>query len=109
MWDFAQLLARVRVPTYLVWMSARQPAFTPRLAKMKKGNPYPFTGKFPHFVNSEMLARLRANSTGFVSVVSSETAGPEGYYPGPKMHAAVAGELENVIRRDLSNPHRGDA
>jgi len=104
MWDFAQLLARVRVPSYLVWMSARQPAFKFGEKSLKN-----FAGKFPHFVDGEMLAQLRANTQGFVRVVSPETAGPESHYPGPGMHAAVAEKLADVIDgRDRTNSDRRD-
>ena len=94
----SQLLAGIKIPRYLVWMSHRTPSYEPSLKHPKKWH-----GSFPHFVNQKMVDRLRANCDGFVSVVSTETVGPEKYYSGVEMNRRVAEGLADVIGRDRSS------
>jgi hypothetical protein len=108
------LLARIEVPTILLWFSERSPDYSEDYSDVRK-----LFGYFPQLVNAEMMAELRPQAADYVECVTSrglpqplfdrtsrapttmvEPAEHGGrtythnkYYPSPEMHEDAAAAL----------------
>ena len=118
--SYRQLLSLIPVPTVLLWLSVREPAYTESYESADE-----LFGDFPHLVNAEMVETVRADSDAYVECVSvrgrpqqlrsrftgkpTRVAIPGGpdwsensYYPTPEMHEDAAALLGPICRRLLN-------
>lgn len=129
--SYRVLLARIRVPTVLLWFSRRQPDYVERLRNVGS-----LFGEFPQLVNGETVADVRGLCGQYVECVTHRgspqplfsrfTGEPvsvdpacdrpdfagqvwthNAYYPSPEMHEDAAAALLPVCERVLSG--RGNA
>jgi Domain of unknown function (DUF6473) len=122
--DMTRLLDAIEAPKILFWFSVREPAY-PELWQLPIERLW---GEFPHFVNQDMVERLRGHSDAYVECVSrrglpqpihDRDGNPTSfgnplpgqsavlntvnrYYPSPEMHEEAASLLLPVCRELLS-------
>ena len=102
-----QLLARLKGPTILLWMSDFAPPSPTRRVELDAA---------PMLIDAEMVAAIRAHATGYVQVISSAQAQAQGVQgkafgplegpaaaavPGPLAHREVAEALLPLIHQLL--------
>jgi len=128
--SYRTLLARIRVPTVLLWFSRRQPDYVEGLRNVNA-----LFGEFPQLVNTDMVAEVRKLCGQYVECVTRRgspqplfsrfTGEPvsvdpardrpdfagqlwthNAYYPSPEMHEDAAAALlpacERILSRDPS-------
>ncbi len=117
--SYEALLSLIHVPTVLLWLSVREPAYTE-----KYGSVGELFEEFPHLVNEEMVQsvasrcaayvacvsvrgnpqRLRSRFTGKPTRVLVPGAQPmteNSYYPSPEMHQDAAALLTRICKQLL--------
>ena len=109
------LLDTIKVPTILLWVSMRRPAYWPRYRKSAS-----LFGTFPQLVNKPMVETVRQHADVYVQHVSKRgmpqplfsrhtgepvnVFGRDGpkptntYYPSPEIHRQVFLKLNRVLR-----------
>lgn len=117
--EMLQLLALIKVPKVLLWMSERSPDALPEtFTTFRKA-----AGKFPHFVNRQMIDEIREYADDYVEVTSTrgmpnqltnrftgeqasillgdqaKPASEDKYYPSPEMHEDAYAALIDPVRR----------
>ena len=117
---FLALLDKITPPRLLLWFASRGPGDEAGYVTPAQT----LETRFPHLVNSKMVAELAARCEGYVECVSREGlpqrlwkadkeisgAQLEGdtlvnkYYPSPQMHAEAAERLEAPLRREVGRP-----
>ena len=112
---FLGLLAKVKAPRILLWLSKRRPAYR----ETYDAGLQAVLGDFPQLVNERMVAEIAAHCDEYVECASTsgvphklwradkpiEGAHLRGerlvnlYYPSPEMHAEAAAGLATPVRR----------
>jgi hypothetical protein len=122
---FADLLAKIDVPTVLFWFSQRPPDYPESYSRVGK-----FMGRFPQLVDASTMAKLTPQADSYIECVTSrglpqqlfdrfsgepttvlnvppELGGREhrqnGYYPSPEMHEDAAAALRESARSMLDS------
>jgi hypothetical protein len=120
---FADLLAKIEVPTILFWFSVRSPDYSEGYSSVPA-----LFGDYPQLVDERTMAKLRPLADGYVECVSTRglpqplfdrfTGEPttvltvpekfggreiprNGYYPSPEMHEDAAAALRESARSML--------
>lgn len=118
--EMTHLLGRIHVPKILLYFSTRRPEYVDGVENVGQ-----YLSEFPHFINRDVVERLKSRADGYVEVVSRSglpqdlvklgTAEPavvwpedkfphvqqrtqNNYYPSPEMHSEVAMSLESKLR-----------
>jgi hypothetical protein len=117
---FLALLDKITPPRLLFWFASRGPGDEGDFATPAEA----LESRFPHLVDTRMVAELAARCEGYVECVSSdglpqrlwkadkEISGARldgdtlinKYYPSPEMHREAAERLEAPLRRETGRP-----
>ncbi len=117
--SYERLLSLIQVPTVLVWLSVREPAYTEKYDSVEG-----LFGNFPHLVNQTMVETVASHCDAYAACVSirgrpqrlrnrftgkpTRVLVPGGgdmtensYYPTPEMHQDAAALLGPICRELL--------
>ena len=122
--EMKELIGLIRVPTVLLWLSPRTPAYIPDVRTI-----FGFTGQFPHLIDADCIAQLTPLVRNYVEIVSSvglpstfrnrftgepgvcalgpKLATSQSYYPSPEMHELTAARLVSALAPLVGNASIG--
>lgn len=91
--DMKELISKITVPTVLLYFAKRKPAdYKPRFVSH-----FGMTGRFPHFVDAEMVDRAAKLCTK--SAIVLDPGDPKEYYPSQAGHDAAGDALFEIVRK----------